>query len=217
MTLPVVVDCSQLPLSITTSPPLPATSATLPWLDSALSTLGRPDGLLPVREQCPIGWNPSPGLSTRQRGSRLRPGKPEKQADFCVSLIAQSEKVWAIAVVPGAVLAEIIVDAGESAKSLHRPGMARLLDLVDTGAVDTVIIAKLDRLTRSVADLAELLKRFERRGVSLVSVADSLTRISHQPVNSGPRADFVCWAIDVCRPEASESAGVRLRGGSNAV
>jgi DNA invertase Pin-like site-specific DNA recombinase len=45
---------------------------------------------------------------------------------------------------------------------------------VDAGAVDVVIIAKLDRLTRSVADLAELLKRFERRGVSLVSVADSL-------------------------------------------
>ena len=34
--------------------------------------------------------------------------------------------------------------------------------------------SSLDRLTRSVADLAELLKRFERRGVSLVSVADSL-------------------------------------------
>src|SRR6185295_19539595 len=39
---------------------------------------------------------------------------------------------------------------------------------------DAVIIAKLDRLTRSVADLAELLKRFERQQVSLVSVADSL-------------------------------------------
>ena len=38
----------------------------------------------------------------------------------------------------------------------------------------TLIIAKLDRLTRSVADLAELLKRFEKRGVSLVSVVDSL-------------------------------------------
>jgi DNA invertase Pin-like site-specific DNA recombinase len=98
----------------------------------------------------------------------------EKQADFGVSLEAQSEKVRAMAVVQGAALAEIIVDAGESAKSLHRPGMAHLLALVDTGAVDTVIIAKLDRLTRSVADLAELLKRFERRGVSLVSVADSL-------------------------------------------
>ena len=52
--------------------------------------------------------------------------------------------------------------------------MARLLSLVDSGAVDAVIIATLDRLTRSVANLAELLKRFERRGVCLVSVADSL-------------------------------------------
>jgi site-specific DNA recombinase len=98
----------------------------------------------------------------------------EKQADFGVSLEAQTAKVQAMAVVQGAELADVIVDAGESAKSLNRPGMARLLALVDSGAVDTVIIAKLDRLTRSVADLAELLKRFERRGVSLVSVADSL-------------------------------------------
>jgi DNA invertase Pin-like site-specific DNA recombinase len=66
------------------------------------------------------------------------------------------------------------VDAGESAKSLDRPGMARLLAMVDAKAVDVVIIAKLDRLTRSVKDLAELLERFTRRGVSLVSVAKSL-------------------------------------------
>jgi DNA invertase Pin-like site-specific DNA recombinase len=98
----------------------------------------------------------------------------EKQADFGVSLEAQSEKVRAMAVVQGSELVDVIVDAGESAKSLNRPGMARLLSLVDTGAVDTVIIAKLDRLTRSVKDLAELLERFTRRGVSLVSVAESL-------------------------------------------
>src|SRR5437667_1697815 len=97
-----------------------------------------------------------------------------KQADFGVSLEAQAEKVRAMAVVQGAELVDVIVDAGESAKSLNRPGMARLMSLVDAGSVDSVIIAKLDRLTRSVADLAELLKRFERRGVSLVSVADSL-------------------------------------------
>lgn len=96
------------------------------------------------------------------------------QADFGVSLEAQAEKVRAMAVVQGAELAEVIIDAGESAKSLDRPGMARLLSLVDTGAVETVIIAKLDRLTRSVKDLAELLERFTRRGVSLVSVAESL-------------------------------------------
>src|SRR5712664_1772969 len=52
--------------------------------------------------------------------------------------------------------------------------MERLLSLVDDSKVDTVIIAKLDRLTRSVKDLAELLERFQQRGVSLVSVAESL-------------------------------------------
>jgi site-specific DNA recombinase len=98
----------------------------------------------------------------------------DKQADRGVSLEAQAEKLKAMAVVQGAELVDVIVDAGESAKSLSRPGMERLLALVDSRAVDTVIVAKLDRLTRSVADLAELLKLFERRGVSLVSVADSL-------------------------------------------
>jgi len=98
----------------------------------------------------------------------------EKQADLGVSLEAQTEKVRAMAVVQGAELAEVIVDAGESAKSLNRPGMARLLALVDAGAVDVVIIAKLDRLTRSVKDLAELLGRFQKQGVALVSVAESL-------------------------------------------
>ena len=98
----------------------------------------------------------------------------DKQADFGVSLEVQMEKVRAMAVVQGAELVDVIVDAGESAKSLNRPGMARLLSLVDAGAVDAVIIAKLDRLTRSVKDLAELLERFTRRGVSLVSVAESL-------------------------------------------
>lgn len=72
-------------------------------------------------------------------------GSTEKQADFGVSLEAQSEKVRAMSVVQGAELAEVIIDAGESTKSLSRPGMARLLSLVDAGAVDVVIIAKLDR------------------------------------------------------------------------
>src|SRR5713226_403369 len=79
-----------------------------------------------------------------------------------------------MAVVQGAEIVELIVDGGESAKNLNRPGMERLLALVDQGKFQTVIIAKLDRLTRSVKDLAELLERFQKRGVSLVSVAESL-------------------------------------------
>jgi len=69
-------------------------------------------------------------------------------------------------------LLELIVDGGESAKSLQRPGIERLLALVDAKKVDAVIVAKLDRLTRSVKDLCELLARFERRGVALISVAE---------------------------------------------
>ena len=71
-------------------------------------------------------------------------------------------------------LLDIIVDGGESAKSLQRPGMTRLLAMVDARQVEAVIVAKLDRLTRSVKDLCELLERFERRDVALISVAESL-------------------------------------------
>lgn len=97
-----------------------------------------------------------------------------KQAEQGVSLEAQAQKIKAMCVVQGAELADLIVDPAESGKSLRRPGMERLLALVDAGAVGTVIIAKLDRLTRSVRDLGELLERFNRRGVALVSVAESL-------------------------------------------
>jgi len=98
----------------------------------------------------------------------------DKQADRGVSLEAQTEKIRAMAVVHNAELVDIIVDGGESAKSLNRPGMERLLALVDSGAVEAVIVAKLDRLTRSVKDLCTLLERFERREVTLISVAESL-------------------------------------------
>jgi site-specific DNA recombinase len=91
-----------------------------------------------------------------------------------ISLEAQAEKIRAMALVQSAELSEIIVENGESAKSLNRPGMTKLLAMVDAGKVKAVIVAKLDRLTRSVKDLCELLERFERRGVALVSVAESL-------------------------------------------
>ena len=98
----------------------------------------------------------------------------DKQADYGVSLQAQQEKIRAMATVHDLEVGEIIVDSGESAKSLKRPGMERVLELVQSKAVDAVIIAKLDRLTRSVKDLAVLMELFQRRDVSLISVAESL-------------------------------------------
>src|SRR6202167_504979 len=52
--------------------------------------------------------------------------------------------------------------------------MQRLLALVDSGSVEGVSVATIDRLTRSVKDLCTLLECFERRGVALISVAESL-------------------------------------------
>ncbi len=53
----------------------------------------------------------------------------DMQADQGVSLDAQIEKIRAMAVVQGAELMDTVVDGGESAKNLKRPGMQRLLAL----------------------------------------------------------------------------------------
>jgi len=98
----------------------------------------------------------------------------DRQAEQGVSLEAQEAKIRAMATVQGAELSEVIVDGGESAKSLNRPGLQRLLDLVNAGKTNAVIVAKLDRLTRSVKDLCALLELFEKRKVALISVAESL-------------------------------------------
>jgi site-specific DNA recombinase len=98
----------------------------------------------------------------------------EEQARDGVSLGAQKDKIHAYAVVKDWTLTELIRDAGHSAKSLKRPGMARLLALVEAGAVDVVIIYKLDRLSRSMVDLGKLMELFKRKRVDLVSLQESL-------------------------------------------
>ena len=98
----------------------------------------------------------------------------DRQADHGVSLEAQEAKVRAMATVQGAELVEVIVDGGESAKSLNRPGLQRLIAMVKAGEVQAVIVAKLDRMTRSVQDLCSLIDLFEKRKVALISVAESL-------------------------------------------
>jgi site-specific DNA recombinase len=97
----------------------------------------------------------------------------EDQAREGVSLVAQQAKIEAYATVKDWLLREVLRDE-VTAKHLKRPGLERLLALVDAGQVDVVIVYKLDRLTRSVADLDKLMKLFERRHVALVSLQESL-------------------------------------------
>jgi DNA invertase Pin-like site-specific DNA recombinase len=99
----------------------------------------------------------------------------EDQASNGVSLEAQRKKLEQYVELYGGELVEVIVDDGASAKTLRRPGLQRALEMLDQGDADGILIAKLDRLTRNVRDLGELLDRYFGEGkFALLSVADQI-------------------------------------------
>ena len=83
----------------------------------------------------------------------------DKQADRGVSLEAQRAKVESYAALYDLELVAIEVDAGESGKSLVRPALERALGMLRAGKADALLVVKLDRLTRSVRDLCDLVER----------------------------------------------------------
>ena len=61
-------------------------------------------------------------------------------------------------------------DGGYSGGTLDRPALERLLGDIQGGQIDTVVVYKVDRLTRSLADFAKIVEVFDANGVSFVSV-----------------------------------------------
>src|ERR671912_2289966 len=61
-------------------------------------------------------------------------------------------------------------DGGFSGGNTDRPALQRLLDDVRAGKIDIIVVYKVDRLTRSLADFAKLVELFDQHGVSFVSV-----------------------------------------------
>ena len=61
-------------------------------------------------------------------------------------------------------------DPAFSGGNLERPALRRLMADIEAGKIDVVIIYKIDRLTRSLADFSKMVEVFERYGVSFVSV-----------------------------------------------
>ncbi len=64
-------------------------------------------------------------------------------------------------------------DGGVSGGTLDRPALQRLLSCIRAGLIDIVVVYKVDRLTRSLADFAKLVELFDAAGVSFVSVTQS--------------------------------------------
>lgn len=97
----------------------------------------------------------------------------DEQAQNGYGLAVQEERVRAYATAMGQTVDEVIVDDGYSGKTLDRPGLQRLIALIGEGSVESVITAKVDRLSRSLRNLLNLYAdTFEAHGVALVSVAE---------------------------------------------
>ncbi len=64
-------------------------------------------------------------------------------------------------------------DGGISGGTLERPALKRLLADIRAGRVDIVVVYKVDRLTRSLADFAKLVETFDAAGASFVSVTQA--------------------------------------------
>lgn len=70
--------------------------------------------------------------------------------------------------------AEIYRDEDESGKSTSRPALNRLLNECKQGKVETLIVWKLDRLFRSLVELINHLKAFQKQGITFISIKENI-------------------------------------------
>jgi DNA invertase Pin-like site-specific DNA recombinase len=94
----------------------------------------------------------------------------QEQADSRAGLEAQQAAIAAEARRRGWTIVETIEDAGYSAKDLRRPGINRALEELKRGRADALVVAKLDRLSRSMIDFTGLMGRATREDWALVAL-----------------------------------------------
>ncbi|PWE30590.1 resolvase [Maritimibacter sp. 55A14] len=89
------------------------------------------------------------------------------QREACEAYIAsQRSEGWVL-------VRDAFDDGGHSGGTLDRPALARLMEDVEEGLVDVIVVYKIDRLSRALADFAKLVEVFDRNGVTFVSVTQS--------------------------------------------
>jgi site-specific DNA recombinase len=88
----------------------------------------------------------------------------DAQRDACEAYIkSQASQGWRA-------LAQHYDDPAYSGGNLQRPALKKLLADIETGKVDVVVVYKIDRLTRSLADFAKLVEAFDAKSISFVAV-----------------------------------------------
>ena len=91
----------------------------------------------------------------------------DAQREACEAyILSQKHEGWAL--VPNH-----YDDGGFSGGNMERPGLKALLADVEAGLVDIIVVYKVDRLTRSLADFAKIVERLDAKGASFVSVTQA--------------------------------------------
>jgi site-specific DNA recombinase len=91
----------------------------------------------------------------------------DAQREACEAYIrSQKDEGWVA-------LAQMYDDGGVSGGTMDRPALRRLLADIEAGKVATVVVYKVDRLTRSLGDFAKIIEVFDRHQVSFVSITQS--------------------------------------------
>ncbi|MEI6643838.1 MAG: recombinase family protein [Novosphingobium sp.] len=91
----------------------------------------------------------------------------DAQRESCEAYIAsQRSEGWAC-------MRENYNDGGFSGGTLDRPGLKMLLEDIEAGLVDVIVVYKIDRLSRSLMDFAKLVEVFDRNNVTFVSVTQA--------------------------------------------
>jgi DNA invertase Pin-like site-specific DNA recombinase len=99
-----------------------------------------------------------------EHGLELEFNSLDAQRDACASYIkSQASLGWKM-------LPQPYDDPAFSGGNLERPALKQLLKDIEAGKVDVVVVYKIDRLTRSLADFAKLVEAFDARSISFVAV-----------------------------------------------
>jgi site-specific DNA recombinase len=134
----------------------------------------------------------------------------QEQADEGVSLAAQSSRIGAYCAARSWDAAEVVHDPAVSAKSLKRPGMAKVLAGIRDGSIERVIVVKLDRLTRTAKDQAELIDLCVKHGVALVSITEVLdTSTATGRMFLGFRGLISQWEREIIGERTAEMLGYK--------
>jgi site-specific DNA recombinase len=121
----------------------------------------------PKRKRCAIYTRKS-----TEHNLELEFNSLDAQREACEAYIkSQAHEGWRL-------IPDHYDDGGLSGASLNRPSLQQLLDEVRDGKIDIILVYKVDRLTRSLADFAKLVELFDQHGVSFVSITQSFNTTS---------------------------------------